>query len=238
MRFVIFCVLLFASLNARENPFKPVNAGMNEQSIEATNEKNVLGDFESKKMRLPSQARVLKYVTLGYQILDGSIKELRVPVDKNIDWHKPLVLGLKDSPVPMQTKKLEKSLLKVKKRPSKTKTIGNNIALKKLSTPVAKDIYSKKLTSFFSFDINGKTLAMHTKDKLIRDFAIANPNKLVFDFQTNTSFYTKIVKIDTPPFVKVELGSHKGYYRIVFLLDGAYTYTLSKLDGKILVKLN
>lgn len=236
-----FLVLFFSVfLIARENPFIP-SGEMDEDKIKATNIKPLIEDFEKKRINLPNSARILKYITIGYQTIDGSIKEKKVLVNENIDWHDDLILSVKDiapipTIVPVQEVEIQDSIkkgkitekivikedLKVDKKPKKVKK---------------KKLFSFNLKSYFDFDIQGKTLTLHVKDRLLRDFLVSKPYKLVFDFKKKSAFYTKTLKINKPPFTSVTIGAHDSFYRTSFLLDGPYGYDLKKEVGKIVIKL-
>ncbi len=89
----IFLIVLFLAtlVCARENPFEPVSSS--EKMGKATNIKEKREDLKAEKFTLPSSARVLKKVILTYQNIDGSISEKEFKIDKNIDWHFPLVIS-------------------------------------------------------------------------------------------------------------------------------------------------
>lgn len=256
MRIVIFSFLILGILNARENPFVPANS-INESSIKATNVVRQYEDFDKKIVKLPSSARVLKYIKIGYQAFDGSIKEQKMPVNGKIDWHEPLVLTTQNAltpPMPMvalentlkQSDNISVANSNIKKEnPIQTeskiqpkKVAPTKVAkIEKVATPSKESKKSFKLNKFLSFDIDNNVLILHTKDTLIRDFTTLKPRKLVFDFKRDNSFYTKTLAINLPPFTSVTVGSHKDFYRASFLLDGPYLYSKTKIDGDILIKL-
>lgn len=100
----IVCLVLMSTLAARENPFIPSSKEAFIQSP-ATNVQEKRPIFEQRSTKLPSNARILKYVTFGYQSLDGSIEEKQVMIDETIDWHDPLVItkeGLLSVPSPVE----------------------------------------------------------------------------------------------------------------------------------------
>lgn len=95
MRFVkstllCFCALALVAidLHARENPFEPV-IRPKEDNIAPKNAKN---PFTEMDFKLPSNARILKSITITYQKIDGSIEQQTIPIDESIDWHYPLLL--------------------------------------------------------------------------------------------------------------------------------------------------
>jgi len=81
-------------------------------------------------------------------------------------------------------------------------------------------------TKFISFTINNKVMNVKTKDKLLENFLLTNPHRVVMDFKRETSFKPKIYMINKAPFSKIRMGNHDGYYRVVIELDGQYRYKL------------
>ncbi|GAA7476869.1 AMIN domain-containing protein [Helicobacter pylori] len=87
---MIGLVVVLSVLLARDNPFEP-----------EINSKNLQGGFSGiyddylKEIHvdLPTNARILKKITLTYQDIDGSIHSKVVGIDKSIDWHYPLKLS-------------------------------------------------------------------------------------------------------------------------------------------------
>lgn len=79
---------------------------------------------------------------------------------------------------------------------------------------------------FIKFAPNGKKMKVITKDKLLRNFMLTNPHRIVMDFSRSTSFRPKNFKLNQAPFKKIRMGHHDKYYRVVFELDGQYNYKL------------
>ncbi len=71
----------------------------------------------------------------------------------------------------------------------------------------------------------GSSVIIETADKLLRNFHLADPFKVILDFKSGKSFYTKSVSMK-PPFKKAVIGDHREYYRVVFELDAVYEYEL------------
>jgi hypothetical protein len=80
--FLLISVFAFA----RVNPFIPVITNENNHTLKKST-------FQSKKLSLPSDARVLKSIIIKYQALNGSIKTITYPINKYIDWHDPLYVS-------------------------------------------------------------------------------------------------------------------------------------------------
>jgi hypothetical protein len=80
--FLITAIFVFA----RINPFEPV--------INSNNPiKKVKKDFFKKaQVYFPNDARVLKKIIFVYQNLSGDIKNKEVLINKNIDFHSPVII--------------------------------------------------------------------------------------------------------------------------------------------------
>lgn len=246
MRYLVLVSFIVSILFARDNPFIAAKNGMEEDKIEATNIKPSYDEFSKKEIQLPNYARVLRYVVVGYQVLDGSIKELKVPIDATIDWHDPLILSINDDTPNAPDITLEKDNLpplepKIEQKVVKTVPIKKQPQVVK-QAPKSKPKEDKKQTqtfhSFFKFTTQGRFLTIYTKDTMIRDLIVSKPYKIVLDFKSDTTFYTKTLKIDNPPFKKVTFGSHDGYYRASFLLDGPYPYNIIKQGEETVIELH
>jgi hypothetical protein len=81
----IILIFLPLILFARINPFEPV--------ISPTN-KNIIKPkyFTHAKVYLPNDARILKKVIFVYQSVSSDIKQKEVDINKNIDFHSPIIL--------------------------------------------------------------------------------------------------------------------------------------------------
>ncbi len=76
------------------------------------------------------------------------------------------------------------------------------------------------------FVFRDRSVYIETKDRMIRHFTIANPPSIVIDFEAASDFASKREALETGPFVKLEMGAHDDYYRVVLRLDGPHQYTI------------
>ena len=214
---VLFTVLLLlTSLNARENPFFPSTG---EKDIPLTS--NIDSDLSPLKratLTLPSTARAIEGVTVNYRSLDGSRHTKTIELDNSIDWHLPIFVS--------------QSYTNEEQKVSAPK----NIIAKSKITPKKENRYQKiagiKLISFYAKD---KKLKVITQDKIIRNFLLVKPHRIVCDFKrdTNIKSYVKDMQKNSL-FSKIKVGNHSGYYRVVIELDGHYRYTTKDTkDGYI-----
>lgn len=90
MRFILLLTLFFFSSVARDNPFSDFVT--QEAFPVSTNNPETLSDLKKEEIRLPNSARIVKRVIIEYQNLDGSIEQLTTELNKNVDWHMPIVV--------------------------------------------------------------------------------------------------------------------------------------------------
>lgn len=206
----IFCL----SLYARENPFFNTES---EAMPVTSNEKVSLSPLKQASISLPSTARVLESVTIKYKNLDGSQQTKNISLNNAIDWHLPLFIS-------QSYQNLDENL----ETPKTTNRIKN------------KTIYKKLLhLKFISFDENAKTLKVTTKDKMIRNFLLVKPHRIVFDFKRDIDIRSYIKNSPKASiFTKIRIGNHRGYYRVVVELDGYYTYKLHHTNNQYIFKLH
>ena len=198
------------SLWAQNSPF------LSPQSIE--NEEH-FAPFDKSEIRFNSDARILRRVIFEYVALDGSLKTLSLDINKSIDWHDSYTLskGLKPNATPV----LDVSVtIPPTQLPSEA---NSSTALLEFPSN------NGKLEDFISFASFNDKMKINTQDEIIGDFIVGNPSKIVLDFKRDTAFVTKSIKLGSgTPFVRMVLGSHKGYYRLVIYMDGKYSYEISK----------
>jgi hypothetical protein len=98
----------------------------------------------------------------------------------------------------------------------------------------------KKIASlpFITFYEDAKRLKIVTKDKMLRNFLLVKPHRIVCDFKRDTDFGSYVKKVAKPSlFRKIRVGTHKGYYRVVIELDGYYQYRLEHAHSAYIFEL-
>jgi hypothetical protein len=189
-------------LNARENPFFPVE-GAQDISLGVTNTPK-LTPLQRATIQLPSTARVIEDVCVKYKNLDGSVTKKCTQLNNSIDWHLPIFIS--------QSYSLKKG---------KKEGVKKSVRYKKLLS-----------LRFISFYQSGKNLKIVTKDKLLRSFLLVRPHRIVCDFKRDInmkSFYKSFGQ--KAIFRSFKIGTHDGYYRVVIELDGYYQYKIGKKRG-------
>lgn len=220
-------LLLYVSLYARENPFFP-----SEGETDIPMSSNVMQNTKPlvrAALTLPSTARVIESFTVTYKNLDGSIEQKKVNLNNSIDWHLPLFLSQSYNSSPSQ------------KIDVKTKNKNNNINKKDIHSSNIKttNTFEKLETlKFISLYVGKREFKLVTKDKMIRDFLITKPHRIVCDFKRDIDMRSYVKKLKNYQIIKeFRVGNHKGYYRVVVELDGYYKYKIKKIKDGYVFKL-
>jgi len=230
VKFLLIAFFFVCILDARENPFFPSSG---EKDIPYTsNEESTILPLKRATITLPSQARILQSVTIQYKNLDGSIENKTIQLENSVDWHLPIFIS--QSYAPSESIKKEEPL---------------NIEPKKIKAAVAcdavdvnstksdekyKQIASIQDATFYS---SGKQLKIVTKDKILRNFFLVQPHRIVIDFKKESSVKRYEQKIEESNFTKIRVGNHEGYYRVVIELDGFYKYKMDTLSDSYIFEL-
>ncbi len=202
IKFLLVISILLLNLQARENPFFPSDG--EEDIFITSNEVVSLPLLKRATVTLPSDARVIESVTINYKRLDGSQSFTTVNLENSIDWHLPVFIS--------------QSYNLVEKN-------SNKIVTKKHSyKEIAKIKYAKFLSS-------NKTLKIITKDKLIRNFTLVKPHRVVLDFKRDSHMKSYEKNSKNNIFKTIRVGNHSGYYRVVVELDGHYKSNVNKLKN-------
>ncbi len=92
----------------------------------------------------------------------------------------------------------------------------------KETVPKSKVINAK----FIQFEPTNRSIKIETEDKILRNFMLTSPHRIVLDFARDTSFKPKYFDLEEIPFKQIRMGNHDKYYRVVIELDGVYNYKL------------
>jgi hypothetical protein len=209
---ILFLLLSFSILlSARENPFF---AAQGEQDIPITsNKEKNYAPLQRATISLPSTARVIEGVTIKYKNLDGSQDTKSITLENAVDWHLPIFI-------------------------SQSYT-QENVQMPKSKTPIAQAYTKIASLKFISLYENENNLKILTKDKMLRNFLLVKPHRIVCDFKRDIDIrsYIKLAP-KSSKFKKVSFGTHSGYYRVVVELDGYYSYDIKKIKDGYVVHLH
>jgi len=208
----VFTIILFMALSlfARENPFFP-STGEVDIPL-STNETINIDPLQRATVLLPSTARVIESITIKYKNLDGSLEEKTELLNNTVDWHLPLFISqnINEGEGPSQT-----SSTLTKKKKIKKEKFQRLAGLK-----------------FISLHERKNELKIVTKDKMLRNFLLTKPHRIVCDFKRDIDIRSYEKMMPEKSIVKrVRLGNHKGYYRVVIELDGYYRYKVKDLKN-------
>jgi len=205
-RLIFLFSFLSVLLMARENPFFP-SSGEVDMSV-TSNQVSKIEPLKRATIKLPSTARIIESVIIKYKNLDGSVSEIQEDLGNGVDWHLPIFIS--------------QSYGGVGSEPQKTKKADKY-----------KKIAGLKFIQLYE---NKRSLKIKTKDKMIRNFLLTKPHRIVCDFKRdiNIRSYEKDITIKNSIVQKVKLGNHKGYYRVVIELDGYYRYRLQATKNSYL----
>ncbi len=146
MKKVILLLSLITTLAlARDNPFVSIN----DDTKEATNVGESEKPLTKTAIKPPSSARVLSFVTLMYQNVNGSMTSEKVAINKKINWKQDIIIS-QDQP----------------KKTSKNRQSSKYIAFKKFFNIKIEDNSIKLITK----DKNLRVLSSSRPYKIIVDF--------------------------------------------------------------------
>lgn len=208
IKLYLVMALLIINTQARENPFFP---SQGEEDLPYTsNENKKISKLKRASIKLPSTARVIKKVTIEYENLDASQETKEIELENTVDWHLPIFISQSYANDTQSSKKIKKAKHSYKE--------------------VAKIKYAK-------FLLAENSLKIITQDKIIRDFLIPQPHRVVIDLKRDANLRSYIKKLSNSVFTKIRVGNHNGYYRVVIELDGYYRYKLKKQSDGCLITL-
>ena len=204
IRKLLLLITLLVSLYGRENPFFP---SVGEEDLLITSNKDMgLPKLKRVTLSLPSDARVVESITVNYKNLDGSKSTKKITLQNSIDWHLPLFIS--------------QNYLQVEKTQKQKKATKSSTKYKKIG--------QIKYATFLNAN---KVLKVVTQDKMIRNFTLVKPHRVVLDFKKNVHLKS-YSKSNNTIFKKIKVGNHDGYYRVVIELDGYYNLEVKKsYDG-------
>ncbi len=88
------------------------------------------------------------------------------------------------------------------------------------------------------FIVRENSVYIETKDRLIKHFYLKNPASIVMDFKSASDFASKREAIEGFGVIKIEMGAHGSYYRVVLRLDRNYQYNIENVKYGLLLKFN
>jgi len=231
---LFFLVVLVGSmLDARENPF--FHETDLEQLPYTSNADRNLPPLKRAAISLPSKARTIEKVTVAYKTLNGAIEEKSIELGNSIDWHLPIFISQNYIISETRRKINTKLVKKIKKQKNKKAKIS-----KKIDNTVQTDNKAYKIIgkrSYITFSSLGRNLKITTANKMMRDFLLVKPHRLVLDFKKGSDVKAYIKKNPDNVFRLIKIGNHEKYFRVVIELDGYYRYKVTQTSDGYILKL-
>ena len=204
----VFLVTFFLIINIQARENPFFPSQTDEDLTVTSNKENQILSLERASIILPSSARLIRKVTIEYENMDASVETKSIDLDNTIDWHLPIFVSQSYTEQKVKKQEMKKEVFNL----------------------VAEIEYAK-------FSVSENSLKITTQDKILRNFLLAQPHRIVMDLKRDSSIKTYIKKLQDSPFTKVRIGNHNGYYRVVIELDGYYRYKLKKLSDGCLITL-
>jgi len=205
VKLIFLTFFLILTLEARQNPFFPTDGEVD--ILTTSNIKNTPPPLKRAAITIPSEARAIKKVTVEFVNLDGSTQKSSIELNNAVDWYLPIFIS--QSMGEINTKKTTKAKTKKAKTPKKKYT----------------QLYNLGFITFYKKD---KEFKIATQDKMIRDFLLTKPHRIVMDFKRDIDIKSRVKILNTKYYKMIRFGVHKDYYRVVLELDGIYKYTKEK----------
>jgi len=119
--------------------------------------------------------------------------------------------------------------------------VDENLEKSESSLQLDKPAFEKILLPFVKIIYTDDNITIQSKYKISKKITFPDAKRIVFDYDSKESFYTKREKLESENFHKIVVGSHKkeNFFRIVIeLIDLPQNYKISyKKDSVIISKI-
>lgn len=240
MKWIVFSLLtLMLSVEARENPFEPTIAYMEEEQRILEVEQDYPEEFQAKenpdleeisqpkveeKKVEPKKSEVKKVVKKAEPkenkaTEESHIKKLLVSLSNQLKEDE--IKGQKEvleKPMKEETAATESTTKEMTNEKAeepaqevKQENIEEETVLEDSGVPQDDEIAKESYdpTPFVSIKSFSNRLEIHTDSKVYRKFNLVDVSKIVIDFHDTVNFYTKRMNIQSDFFEEVAVGNHK-----------------------------
>ncbi len=83
---------------------------------------------------------------------------------------------------------------------------------------------------FIQFIGSGNRMSIITKEPMIRQFTLTDPDSVVVDFKHNGIFESYQKELSSAPYIKAKVTNHGNFARAILTLDGHHICNVSKTD--------
>lgn len=213
-------------LVARDNPFLPV------KHYNSPTQQESITQFSKYEFSLPANAKIIENIVINYINIDGSIKSLKLDINQSFDWHDSFLISRVKSKEP-QLEALPKQNIKQEIKQEETLSKQNDEAKEIKQTIEEKKTIDEKFDSFDIFDLvsikyNQNDVYVSSSSRVLRYFTLPNPERVVIDFEKTIGYKPQTIKMQNSYFSKVVLGSHNGFFRLVFFPDAKYNIEVAQ----------
>ena len=245
---IITSFLLISSLEARENPFVPSKAYLDEVARLMEIDENYPKEFQENQQNIET--------------------EDMTPVLKESDINKPHENAVAKTEEEIKKAQMEKEAAEAKEKAlndalanaEKAKKESEKLkALKEAAEAKAKAleeqgpvIYVKKrdditvnnsldILPFLNIQYTNDEMTLTSMYKVFKKFYLEDENKLIIDFKGEVKFFTKRVDLESKQFKKVIVGNHETekYFRVVLVLEESpLNYDVTYNENSVYVNFN
>lgn len=239
MKKIIFTIAFLSLLQARDNPFLPV------KHFENPTQQEYFSKFTSHEFNLPPNAKIIENIIINYINIDGSVKSLKLDINQSFDWHDTFLISLKNHQLEQNNKNQNNTIMSIddtqnivlkeeeqNQKPKEEINITKDINQidDKPQPNTTEQITKQNQISTKELDLFGLAKAKYSTNfmkitseyELLRYFTLPNPERIVLDFKKTIGYKPKFLDIEDSYFTKVSLGSHNGFFRLVFFPDAKY----------------
>lgn len=80
----------------------------------------------------------------------------------------------------------------------------------------------------FEFIITGKTIRIYSPYKILQNFVLPQPFRIIIDLRRTEKVINQNIKLKGRFFSDISLGTHQDFYRVTLTLDGQYGYNIEQ----------
>jgi len=248
----LYTLLLTSAMIARDNPFAPTDAYLEEvarlmeqgeMNPKEFMQKNTKPQYEDMDSTLDIPSKKTKYTITMVP------KEMKKTSPMKKTMEKPKAKPLSEESInAILHKKMslhgnKSSKEKMMQKESSAMEMKEQIIYVKKRVDIPDEKISYKPLSFVNIDYTSNVLEIDaTKYKVFKKFDIEKENKIILDFRAeDVKFYTKRKSLDNSNFKHITIGNHKKekYFRIVIsLAQEPSAYAVNYTDNKVSISKN
>jgi|GEM_PF-3337857 len=212
--------LLSQTLQARENPFIPVETYGGEPLVKP---------IPAPDFRPVNPIQKKGNVIVPLPVLNAAKCETK-PFVKEKNRTKVWKTQKIQEPQKVSSKPAKKPILFVEKKKAYPKKVHKH---KRVHHAKYRLVYRNDNLKLYT---KGRTLKIITDDKIIADFMLKSPARLVLDFGDDFVLYDTIHKFIKTPYIKeIKIGTHNCFYRLTLVLKKRYRYRLKPIRNGYII---